>query len=68
MTSFKCRSNLKYLYAGVAAWGLSVFPARRNAFKLIFGFVKMTYENDFLKILQNFFFLILMFYLLIRDR
>lgn len=67
MTSFKCRSNLKYLYAGVAAWGLSVFPARRNSFKLIFGFVKTTYENDFLKILQNFF-LILMFYHLMKDR
>lgn len=56
MTSFKCRSNLKYLYAGVAAWGLSVFPARRNSFQLFFGFGKTTYENDFLKILQNFFF------------
>lgn len=35
-----------------------MFPARMNSFKLIFGFVETTYENDFLKILQNFFFLI----------
>lgn len=32
-----------------------MFPARMNSFKLIFGFVETTYENDFLKILQNFF-------------
>lgn len=32
-----------------------MFPARRNSFTLIFGFVETTYENDFLKILQNFF-------------
>lgn len=40
MTSFHCHSNLKYVYARVAARGLSVFPARRNSIKVIFGFVK----------------------------
>lgn len=42
MMSFHCHSNLKYVYARVAARGLSVFPARRNSIQLIFGFVKTT--------------------------